>query len=294
MKKIFNFLAGTCLASALLFTACGEEDPATGVVVDELFKSTATIEGVAVMNVNTSGSNVQKYVPSGTNLIFTIQNSAYGIKNATGSFVKTTTVGSNGAFEIELPAREDGTAVLASITSDPVVVVIEMGGTKKTQVFNLQGNNSQSIVKGLSYRKLLTYTGGDVLSEEAVWKAGTYRVKLTYNDGKSASPVVVPINTEVRITVAANQFIPARSNDLVFIEKIQSGGILEIKMPAKSVLDGGTVFSVSGKFLADFTVSLGPPENIERRSFSISFYKTMYGDETITGSDINLGSGVTL
>ncbi len=128
-------------AVAFLFTSCTKDDPATGVNIDEAFTSMATIKGYAYVNVNSSSTTVEQVVPAGTKLVFTIENEQYGLgtaeRPAKGSYVKTTEVGENGAFEIELPAREDGEAVTVNITGDPIVIDIDMDGVvKKTSFYN--------------------------------------------------------------------------------------------------------------------------------------------------------------
>ena len=267
--------------AALMFSACGSEDPANGVVVTDVFSSTATIEGVAFLNANTAAGTHEQFVPTGTQLVFTIANSEFGIRGlhglpAQGNFVRTATVGANGTFQVTLPTRDDGVAVTARITGNPVVVNVDLGsGTQGRQVFTVAPNQEQSIVRGLTYQRRLDFIPGTVISEENSWREGTYRVRLTHTvNGVTTN---VPQGTAVRITIAGHQFIPARANDLVLTRTVGTGGILEIRTPAPIIADNpnGLTFSMTSSFTANCSGS--------RFIFSMPWNTTgrIFGGETI-------------
>ena len=276
------------VVAALLLVSCGKEDPAKGIVVDKVFKSTATIKGVAQLSVNTTGTTVEKFVPSGTLLVFTIKNSEYHTTLAEGSFVKTVEVGENGTFEVELPAKEDGTEVAVEISGNPIVVdVAQANGKEEKQIFAADVV-SQTIVKGLTYQVRLDYTKeAKNLSESDKWDTGSYTVELYYFDGKVKQ--LVKKDTEVKITIAGSQFTPEISNDLIFTEKVGENGILKIEIPAKSSLEGGLEFRMDASFSAELTTIAFGVESKSTWIFKMTNeIGTIYGDIPNNASAIEM------
>jgi hypothetical protein len=155
MKKMRNLLLLFAVAT-LLFGACAKEDTAEGIVIGDTIKSTATINGIACLNVYTSEGLVQQFVPAGTQLLFTVENSEYGINSADGKYVKEATVGANGAFTVTMPARTDGVAVAVSINGSPIVIDVNVDDRLEKQLFTLTEVN-EYVIKNFTYTKKLVY-----------------------------------------------------------------------------------------------------------------------------------------
>ncbi|MDR0413675.1 MAG: hypothetical protein LBH61_07745 [Dysgonamonadaceae bacterium] len=292
MKRFFYLV--TLITSVCFFYSCAEEDPALGVSVDETFTNKATIEGYAYLSTNKSSTEAVKYAPEGTLLSFTINyggNNGLGVPASNGRYVKTTTVGANGRYAIELPARADGAAVTVEISGAQVLLTVTTDdGKSKDQVFGLVPS-SQDIISDFTYLKKLEYREESVLQSSETWKDGTYQVKLEYYDGTRYLPV--PRDTEVKVTVAGNQFIPVRTNDWVFIKKIGSNGLLELKLAAPALSNGGLAFTWDLVFVAE---AITREEYDESRNQWVSIYNDyvfrvqkmalVYGGRTVEGEDL--------
>ncbi|NDV46007.1 hypothetical protein D0T49_03000 [Paludibacter sp. 221] len=278
MKKLWFAV----LATAFLFASCGKEDPAQGVKIDEIFKSTATIKGVAYISSNTSDETALQFAPKDSKLIFTIANTAYGLTGS-GNYVKEALVGEDGAFSVELPAKNDGGSVTVSISAEPIVLTVNKNGVAVNQIFTLTAGTSEDIIKGYVYQKKLTYNAANSdLGQTVNWEPGTYKATLQYYDGKNN--VDVPADTEVKITVAKNLFTPVRAEDYVFIEKVGANGALEFTMDAKALIDGGLAFTMKSSFVAKYTTVTSGVETSLNYKFDLSSASgTIYGGITNDG-----------
>jgi hypothetical protein len=269
-----------------VFISCGEEDPAEGISVEGTFTSKATIEGYAYLSTNKSSTEVVEYAPEGTLLSFTIAYSDLGVQVSNGKYVKTTTVDANGYYSIELPARADGASVSVNISGAQVLLTITTDeGNSKEQVFEITSGTTQTIAKDLTYLKKLEYKEIEVLQESENWEEGTYQVTLKYYNGKEE--IFVPKDTEVKITISKDYFVPKRANDLILVKKVGDNGLLEIKSGAPSLLSGGLPFSLKSVFIADYITDV--VKNIAvAYSYELSSSATgaIYGGETIFGGTI--------
>jgi hypothetical protein len=135
----------------------------------------------------------------------------------------------------------------------------------------------------------LDYDAGVLMTEEANWQEGTYRVGLTYHNGKA--DVNVPQGTGVRVTINRNQFVPARTNDLIFMGTVGTGGVLEIRIPAKSLLEGGLPFSMESSFIADFIEVTAGVETASKYVFSMNTTGVIYGGETNNANPVRYTRG---
>jgi hypothetical protein len=247
MKRLFYLVS--LVATVCFFNSCAEEDPAQGISVNGTFTDKATIEGYVYLNTNISSSEAIKYAPAGTLLSFSIAYADLGVLGSPGNYLKTTTVDANGHYSVELPAKADGTSVTVKISGAQILKEITTDdGKSKDQVFEIT-QTVQDVEKGFTYQKKLEYREGSVLQVSETWEEGIYRVKLEYSDGIKKSPL--PRDTEVKVTVSQNEFVPARTNDLVFIKKVGSNGLLEIVLPAPTLLNGGLTFSWESVFVAE-------------------------------------------
>lgn len=289
MKKI---LVAAAAAATLLFS-CGKEDPATGISVEQAFQSKATIEGVAHVNANTTGTTVENFAPAGTILIVTVDNREYGNSstlNNDGKYVTTAIVGENGAFSVSVPAREDGAAVEVKINADPILVNVKLDNKEELQIFTVT-EQTISVQKGLTYQKRIDYTIDANLIESADWKTGSYQVALKYNNGKEL--VAVPAGTEVKITIDKDEFFPARTNNLTFISVVKAGGLLELNLAAPTLLESGLPFSMESVFVADFITIEAGREKTQKFEFKMPTptERTINGDVPKVDTDIVFGKG---
>jgi hypothetical protein len=251
MKRLFYLVS--LITSVFFFNSCTEEDPAKGISADETFTNKAIIEGYAYLSTNKSSTEAIKYVPEGTLLSFAIaygnDYGGLGVPGSNGRYVKTTTVGANGRYSIELPTRADGVVSTVTISGAQVLLTVTTDdGKSRDQVFSLTPV-TQEIISDFTYLKKLEYEEEAILQNSETWKEGTYRIKLEYSDGMRK--LSVPQDTEVRVTVAKSEFVPERTNDLVFIKKVGRNGLLEIKLPAPTLLDGGLTFAWELIFVAE-------------------------------------------
>lgn len=293
MKKLF-FAAALV---AFIFSSCAKEDPAQGVKIDEAFKSRATVEGTVYLKVNKTGTDFQQYAPAGTKLSFTIANSAYGL-TSTGNYIATATVGENGRYTISLPTREDGNAVSVKIDGDPFHFDVENGTILEDQLFTLT-QQSQSIIKGFTYQKNFDYTLEDVLNETEAWVDGTYKIKLSYNSDLTnlTSTTFVPANTEIKVTVSKNQFVPERQNDLEFITKVGADGVLTVKLPAPTVKMNANGLSISLEAAEVFNIKTGVSGGSDvYNKFIFTYYKNavVYGGVEVDGGKGTFSRGTQL
>ncbi|MDL2262048.1 hypothetical protein LJC11_00925 [Bacteroidales bacterium OttesenSCG-928-I21] len=290
MKKLKKLLL-VFVVFAFIFNACAPEDPAEGVNIEQTVKSSATIEGVAYVNTNTSATTVQQFAPEGTLLIFTIDNSDYGVSSA-GKVVKSTTVGAEGKYSVSVPARTDGQAVTVKINGSPILIDVTTPDKVEKQLFKLS-EVSENVVKELTYVKKLEYAKDVNITETANWTEGTYKATLKYNNGKE--DVAVPEGTEVKITIAGDQFIPERSNDLVFVEAVGANGMLEIKTMAPNLLEGGLTMDFESTFIADYITINSGIESTLKYTFELPLLSgILFGNEIVDDGVklYNLGSSV--
>ena len=267
---------------SLVLMSCAKEDPAKGISVST-FTSTATVNGTAYLNIN-SGNVHKQFVPAGTQLAFTIAWSCLGISDATGNFVATTTVDANGKYTIQLPARSDGTAVTVTITGNPLVEDVVNGLRTEKQLFTLS-ETTVSIIKDFTYEKNLSYKkDGANLSESEAWVEGTYTLNVRYMASTSTDETPIPNQTVVKVTIAKNQFVPARENDMVFTETVKDGGTITIKMPAPTVQMrvSGLVISLESAVILDYTVGT----NTNKHIFTMSQTGKIIGGTTVNGGKV--------
>ncbi len=126
--------------------------------------------------------------------------------------------------------------------------------------------------------------------ESASWEEGTYNVSLKYNNGKE--DVAVPAGTEVKVKIDKDDFIPARTNDLVFIQTVGSNGVLSLTLPAPSLLNGGLTFTMESAFIADYITVTSGVESTSKYTFEISDEAgTIYGGQTIQAAQIIFTQG---
>jgi hypothetical protein len=295
MKRLF-YLA-TLVASVFFFSACAE-DPAEAIDVEGTFTDKAIIEGYVYLNTNKSSTEALKFAPEGTLLSFSIAYANLGVMGSLGSYVKTVAVDANGHYSVELPARTDGSIVPVYISGAQVLLTITADdGRSKDQIFRVIPTQ-QEIQKGFTYLKKLDYTEGDAFQESETWKVGTYQVKLEYYDGTRRLPV--PRDTEVRVIVLKDRFVPERTNDWVFIKKVGSNGLLEIKMNAPSLLDGGLTFYWESAFVAEAVTRTGydnngdPINTYNDYKFDIGSSVTIYGEKTVDKGTLSATRGTQL
>jgi hypothetical protein len=247
MKRLFYLV--TLVTAVLFINGCAEEDPAEAVSVDGVFTNKATVEGYVYLNTNKSSTEAVKFAPDSTLLYFSIPYSDLGV-SGNGNYVKTTTVDANGHYSIELPAKANGSSVTVSISGAQILLTVTTDdGKSRDQIFKVS-TTLLSIRKGLTYIQKLEYEEGDILQESETWTEGTYRVKLEYSFN-STTNLPVPSGTEVKVTVPGSAFVPERIDDWVFIKKVGDDGLLEIKLKAPSLLDGGLTFGWTSAFVAD-------------------------------------------
>ncbi|MDR2086661.1 MAG: hypothetical protein LBP72_05740 [Dysgonamonadaceae bacterium] len=295
MKKLF-YPAILLIATVFFFNGCADEDPAQGVSVDTFPR--ATIEGYAYLNINQSSTAVVKYAPEGTLLSFTIPYSGLGISGSSGNYVKTTPVKADGSYAVELPARADGTPVTVSISGAEILLKITTDDGKSVdQIFKVNPVE-EPIVAGFTYRKKLEYSQKEAFQVSATWEEAIYEVELEYSDGKTNLPV--PKDTEVKITVSGNSFVPTRANDWVFFKKVGFNGSLEIKMDAPSLFDGGLAFTwelafraEATEFIYDYVTGTEKPVSNDYK-FYIKQTSTIYGGESVDAGTVSATRGAKL
>ena len=287
MRNLFLF-AGFALFFTVCLTSCGNEDPAEGVDVSKAFPTTATVEGFVYLNVNanTSPTDFRQFVPEGTLLSFTIAYGELGIEDASGNYVVTAEVGSDGRYSVEVPTKNDGTAVWVTINGNPFVLDVKNGYRTETRLFTV-AQNSQSVIKGFSYHKDLTYTG-EILSETEAWVPGTFKARLIYrNDLQNSSQTApIPSGTEVTVTINRNQFVPARENDLVVIGQVGSDGNFSITLPAPTVQMRSS--GLTTHLRSDVILLVRDGDNSRRFRFSLSTTKSIFGGVEIDEGNIEL------
>jgi len=281
MKKI---LVAAAAAATVLFS-CGKEDPAKGIVVSEAFEDSATIKGVAY-----AGIVDGEFVPAGTELIFTVDNSEYGNSGtlAEGKYVTTATVGEDGTYLVAIPARADGKDVSVKINASSVILTVNKEGRTENIVFTL-AEQTQAVCKGLTYTKKLNFAMGAPITTTDKWVEGTYNVTLKYNNGKEL--VAVPAGTKVQVTIPGSSFVPAKPNAEVFDAVVGGNGLLTIKIPAKSLTEEGTPVNLKSSFVADkFTIKNGTETKV-KTIFSLDEEGTVYGGEINNASPLEYGEG---
>ncbi|MDR1372247.1 MAG: hypothetical protein LBJ17_03855 [Dysgonamonadaceae bacterium] len=298
-KKIY--LATAVVAAVCVFNGCMGEDPATGISVEETFTQKATVEGYVYLNTNKSSTEAVKFAPAGTLLSFTIAYQDLGVWESDGKYVKTASVDANGHYSVELPTRADGASVTTTIDGEQILLTVTTDdGKSREQVFRISPE-TQDISSNFTYLKKLDYTEGAVIQESQAWQEGIYTVKLEYSDGKRK--LSVPRDTEVKVTVDKNRFIPARTNDLVFVKKVGANGLLEIKLPAPTLItnDGGLAFTWKSVFVAEgFTKSIIEDGKIVEIYDEYIFtavppnYPVIYGGNTVDGGAVNAVRGTQL
>lgn len=248
MKKLLYLAAAVALLFS--FNACAPEDPAKAVNIEETCQYTAKITGVASVKVSSDAERMP-YVTAGTVLTFVIQNSEY-VTGAQGALLKTTTVGENGRFEIDVPVRNDGKGISVKITAGNFEMEIKEADKTEIYVFKLDGVSVADVIKDGEYSKSVVFEKADSMDETSGWKEATYEATLKYNNGKEE--VNVPADTEVKITIAAADLVPERENDVVLVVKVGEGGKLTFKYPAPALATdpAGLSFEMSSAFIADF------------------------------------------
>jgi hypothetical protein len=278
MKKLFYFTG--LIATVFLLNSCSEEDPAQAVDVDGTFTGKATIEGNVYLNTNQSSTELIEYVPEGTVLSFAIDYASLGL-GSQGRYVKTAAVNANGHYLVELPTRADGLPVVVSITGAQIQLTITTpDGKSKDQVFEVPVNVTQEIVRNLVYLKKIEYRLKETLRESETWENGTFRATLRYYNGKEDR--FAPENTEVKITVSKDAFVPKRTNDLILIGKVGANGLLELKIPAPSLLNGGLSFKLESVFIAEYVTNVVRNTTVSC-TYTLTSMATVYGGETISG-----------
>ncbi|MDR1436782.1 MAG: hypothetical protein LBI65_01555 [Candidatus Symbiothrix sp.] len=281
MKNLFYY--AILIAAVCFFGNCSEEDPAQGINVDGIFTNKATIEGDVYLNVNRSSTEVVEYVPEGTLLSFAVDYSSLGVQGSQGRYVKTAPVEADGHYSVELPTRADGTSVPVSITGEQIRLTITTGdGKSKDQIFEIIPA-IQSITSNLTYLKKLEYTERETLKESETWTDGIYRVTLKYYNGKEEKSV--PENTEVKITVSGDRFVPKRANDLILVEKVRANGLLEIKIPAPSLLNGGLPFRIESAFIGEQVRNVVLNTTVSH-VYKLTAAGIIFGGETISGNTL--------
>lgn len=237
MKRVILGVASILMATVLTtsFNSCANEDPAEGLSIESAFTSKATITGYVHLNTNQTSDNVIKFVPPGTQLSFTVKNSAYGISSP-GNYIATTTVGADGKYSIQVPATNDGTPIIVEINGNPVTVdEVASGSTKEKHLYELSTVSRSGVIKGFTYQTDLQYTLSSLTASEQ-WQTGTYKIKLQYpDDNFSTHKSDIISGTPVMLTVDKNDFIPPRQNDLVFEAKVGADGVLTIAMLAPTI-----------------------------------------------------------
>jgi hypothetical protein len=281
MKKLFY--SAILFATVFTLNSCGEEDPAQAISVDETFTNRATIEGYVYLNTNKSSTETVTYAPEGTILSFVIAYEDLGVVDSDGNYVKTTTVSAEGTYSIDLPAKADGTPVPVNIQGAQVhFTVTSDDGKEKEQLFETLPA-TQYIIGGLVYQKKIEYTESDALRETENWTEGTYKATLKYYDGKEEK--FVPVDTDVKITITKDQFVPERTNDLIFIAKTGANGSLEIKQPAPSLLNGGLDLTLESAFIAEYVTDV-VTNTASSYKYSLTASATIYGGETVNKGTI--------
>ncbi|MDR3093546.1 MAG: hypothetical protein LBU62_02740 [Bacteroidales bacterium] len=254
MKKLVFFAA--VAATVFSFNSCSKDDPAAAVNPD-IFTDKATIEGVAYIQNAYGQSASDTYAPEGTKLSFSIPYSGsygLGVAGSSGYYVATATVGANGAYSVELPARADGKPVQVAISSDDFIFdTAQENGDKKSVVYSL-GTTSQYIVAGLKYEKVLQYTSNGLISESETWTSGTFKATLKYYDG--AAEQNVPAGTKVTITIPRNAFVPAKVEDVILVkEVVGANGLLTFTHDAPTLENGGLSFTIAFDFAAEHVIA---------------------------------------
>jgi hypothetical protein len=281
MKKLFYFTG--LIAAVFLFNSCSEDDPAQAVDVDGTFTGKATVEGNVYLNTNQSSTEMIEYVPEGTVLSFAIDYTSLGL-GSQGRYVKTATVGANGHYLVELPTRADGLPVIVSITGSQIqLTVTTPDGKSKDQVFEVPVNVTQEIVRNLVYLKKIEYRLKETLRESETWGNGTFRATLKYYNGKEDK--FAPENTDVKITVSKDVFVPKRTNDLILMGKVGANGLLEVKMPAPSLLNGGLSFRLESVFIAEYVTNVVRNTTVSY-TYTLTSMAMVYGGETISGKTL--------
>ncbi|MDR0681951.1 MAG: hypothetical protein LBG15_08930 [Dysgonamonadaceae bacterium] len=291
MKNLF-YLA-ILIGGVFYFNSCVEEDPSQAINVENAFPKKAVIEGYAYLNVNKSSTEIVKYAPENTLLSFAIAYNNLGNFGSSGNYLRTTTVDANGYYSIELPTRNDGTPVTVQITGEQIqLTVTTEDGKSKKQIYEILPI-TQAIVSNFTYLKKLEYTEKEVFQESETWGKGIYRVAFEYYTGKDTT--YVPKDTEVRITISKDQFVPKRTNDLVLIKKVGANGLLEFETEAPSLLNGGLTFSLESAFIAKYLTRIQDEEEIYNDYiFNISNWGVIYSGKTIERETIMANRGTQL
>lgn len=130
MKRKTLLILSLFVAAIVVFTGCKKEDP-TSLVLDT--SKSATISGTAYAELDYSESGNEK-APSGIKLFVTVNNSDY-INGAQGVTIIETTVGSGGAFSVNVPVTDEGITITISAEDFSYDVVQYDGTSTETTIF---------------------------------------------------------------------------------------------------------------------------------------------------------------
>lgn len=242
MKKLFITVA----AAAMIFTSCKKYEVSEEINLESL--PTVAIKGTvyAVLDETVSAAEYQ-FAPQGTVVRVSIPYEAYDIHNTSnGFYVKTTTIDSNGNYEIDVPVVSRGVEATVSFTDFTYNVKTQNGVGQEIMVLK-HFNCPDRVVAGLGAGQ----AEGDYIEIDAIYGANavdpnenalvptktvTVSGKMEYyskvdNACNEINEKDVPAGTKVMAIITLSDPNSYRMHQVTQTVTIGASGVYEIQVP---------------------------------------------------------------
>jgi hypothetical protein len=272
MDKTILRLSLVSFLCLFLITSCDKEKEASPLSVD--MAKTATLKGYVYAELDKTTAGMEN-APEGTKVILTIEYSDLN-SSSTGIWKDTVKIESNGTFEVQVPADDDGVTVTVAPLSFEYTQKQEFKNSDESvdMIYTAPSTDVNLVADGFeitqisytsesfeNYVKMVNITG-EIVAELITTVNGYEAIPegtpfILYNDDWSKS-YTAGENGDLSATVPANQTIYV---DLSFTAMKQINA--DEKEEYLYELDGYTVGSFSND-TEDVTVNAGEGEKVEQ------------------------------
>lgn len=154
--KLFSVIAILALVS---LSSCKDEPVVVSSAVTVATKDSATISGYVTAELNLQSAGLEA-VPAGTSILVSLPYSQLNA-TATGSWMKTVTVGTDGKYSVKIPTNSKGVAVTftpSAFEYDQTQAYSSGATVPKLRLTYNIGSNSLNVVSGQSLNNDIKYT----------------------------------------------------------------------------------------------------------------------------------------
>jgi len=159
MKKV-NYLSVIGLLAVICFSSCKDEPVVVSSAVTVATKDSATISGYLTAELNLQSAGLEA-VPTGTSVLVSLPYSQLN-SSATGSWLKTVTVGTDGKFSVKVPTNSKGVTVTikpSDFEFNQIQAYVSGAIVPNLKLTYSIGSSSIVAVSGQSLNNDIVYTG---------------------------------------------------------------------------------------------------------------------------------------